>query len=70
MAWLRGALSQVGLGIKRETERKQHQSTTDDQAIVHRLPSLAGEPALGRVLVVPNFFHLIMMETSVFLAFF
>uniref|UniRef100_A0A8C7QDR0 DNA-directed RNA polymerase n=1 Tax=Oncorhynchus mykiss TaxID=8022 RepID=A0A8C7QDR0_ONCMY len=28
---------------------------------------LAGQPALGRVLVVPNFFHLRMMEATVFL---
>jgi hypothetical protein len=29
--------------------------------------SLAGRPALGRVLVVPNVFHLRMMEATVFL---
>jgi hypothetical protein len=29
--------------------------------------SLAGWPALGRILVVPNFFHLRMMEATVFL---
>ena len=28
---------------------------------------LAGSPALGRVLVVPNFFHLRMMEATLFL---
>ena len=32
-----------------------------------RLLSLAGRPALGRVLVLPNFFHLRMMEGTVFL---
>ena len=32
-----------------------------------RLLSLAGQPALGRVLVVPNFFHLRIMEATVFL---
>ena len=30
----------------------------------HRLRSLAGRPALGKVLVVPNFFHLRMMEAT------
>ena len=29
--------------------------------------SLTGRPARGRVLVVPNFFHLRMMEATVFL---
>ena len=29
--------------------------------------SFAGQPALGIVLVVPNFFHLRMMEATVFL---
>ena len=37
------------------------------KANVPRLLSLAGWPALGRVLVVPNFFHLRMMESTVFL---
>ena len=37
------------------------------KALLPRLLSLAGQPALGRVLVVPNFFHLRMMETNVFL---
>ena len=36
-------------------------------AFLPRLLSLAGQSALGRVLVVPNFFHLRMMETAVFL---
>ena len=31
------------------------------------LPRLAGQPASGRVLVVPNFIHLRMMEATVFL---
>ena len=31
------------------------------------LPQLLRRPALGRVLVVPNFFHLRMMEATVFL---
>ena len=34
------------------------------------LLSLAGQPALGRVLVVPNFFNLRMMEATVFLGIF
>ena len=38
-----------------------------DQGLLPRLLSLAGRPALGRVLVVPNFFHLRMMEANVFL---
>jgi hypothetical protein len=33
------------------------------------LLSLAGRPALGTVLVVPNFFHLRMMEATVFLGY-
>ena len=37
------------------------------KAILLRLLSLAGQPALGRVLVVPNFFHLRMMEATMFL---
>ncbi|WP_217700678.1 hypothetical protein, partial [Edwardsiella tarda] len=36
------------------------------KALLHLLLSLAGQPALGRVLVVPNFFHLRMMEATVF----
>ena len=32
-----------------------------------QLLSLANQPALGRVLVVPNFFNLRMMEATVFL---
>ena len=32
-----------------------------------RLLSLAGRPALGRVLVVPNIFHLRVMEAALFL---
>jgi hypothetical protein len=36
-------------------------------ALLPQLLSLAGWPALGRVLVAPNFFHLIMMEATVFL---
>ena len=35
--------------------------------ILPRLFSLVGRPALGRVLVVPNFIHLRMMEATVFL---
>ena len=41
--------------------------TSLTKALLPRLPSLAGRPALGRVLVVPNFFHLRMMEATVFL---
>ena len=37
------------------------------KALLPRLLSLAGWPALGRVLIVPNFFHLRMMEATVFL---
>ena len=41
--------------------------TSLTKVLLHRLLSLAGLPALGRVLVVPNFFHLRMMEATVFL---
>ena len=41
--------------------------TSLTMALLPRLLSLAGRPALGRVLVVPNFFHLRMMEATVFL---
>ena len=41
--------------------------TSLTKAILPRLLSLAGRPALGRVLVVPSFFHLRMMEATVFL---
>uniref|UniRef100_A0A4W5JNL5 Superoxide dismutase [Cu-Zn] n=1 Tax=Hucho hucho TaxID=62062 RepID=A0A4W5JNL5_9TELE len=34
-----------------------------------RLLILAGRPGVGRVLVVPNFFHVRMMETTVFLGY-
>ena len=37
------------------------------KTLLPRLLSLARRPALGRVLVVPNFFHLRMMEATVFL---
>ena len=37
------------------------------KALFPRLLSLAGRPALGRVLVVPNFFHLRMLEATLFL---
>ena len=37
------------------------------KALLPRLLSLAGPPALGRVLVVPNVFHLRMMEATAFL---
>ena len=37
------------------------------KAIHLQLLSLAGRPALGSILVVPNFFHLRMMEATVFL---
>jgi hypothetical protein len=40
--------------------------TSLTKAFFPRLLSLAWRPALGRVLVVPNFFHLIMMEATVF----
>jgi hypothetical protein len=36
------------------------------KALLPRLLSLAGMPALGRVLVVPNFFHFKMIEATVF----
>ena len=37
------------------------------KALLPQLLSLAERPALGRVLLVPNFFHLRMMEATVFL---
>jgi hypothetical protein len=37
------------------------------KALLLRLLSLAGRPALVRVLVAPNFFNLGMMEATVFL---
>ena len=37
------------------------------KALIRRLLSLARRPALGRGMVVPNFFHLRMMEATVFL---
>ena len=37
------------------------------KALLPQLLSLAGRPALGRVLLVSNFFHLRMMETTVYL---
>ena len=37
------------------------------KGLLPRLLSLAGRPALGRVLVVPNFFHLRVIEATVFL---
>jgi hypothetical protein len=39
------------------------------KALLPRLLSLARRTALGRFLVVPNFFHLRMMEATVFLVF-
>ena len=36
-------------------------------ALLPRVLSLDGRPALGRVLVVPNFFHLRMKDVTVFL---
>ena len=41
--------------------------TSLTKALLPRLLSLARWPALGRVLVVPNFFHLRIMEATVFL---
>ena len=41
--------------------------TSLTKAHLPRLLSLAGRQALGRVLVVPNFFHLRMMDATVFL---
>ena len=37
------------------------------KALLPRLLSLPGQPALGTVLVLPNFFHLRVMEATVFL---
>ena len=37
------------------------------KALLPRLLSLAGRPALGRVVVVPNFLHLRTMQATVFL---
>ena len=39
--------------------------TSLTEALLPRSLSLAGRPTLGRVLVVPNFFHLRMMEATV-----
>ncbi len=39
--------------------------TSLDKTILNQLLSLARRPALGRVLVVPNFFHIRMMEATV-----
>jgi hypothetical protein len=41
--------------------------TSLTKVLLLRLLSLAGRSALGRVLVVPNFFQLRMMEATVFL---
>ena len=41
--------------------------TSLTKALLPRLLSLTGMAALGRVLVVPNIFHLRMMEATVFL---
>ena len=40
--------------------------TSLTKALLPRFLSLAGRPALGRVLVVPNLFNLRMMEATVF----
>ena len=37
------------------------------KALLPRLLNLAGQPVRGRVLVVPNYFHLRLMEATVFL---
>ena len=49
------------------TEELWSSVTSLTKALLSRLLSFAGRPALGRVLVVPSFFHLRMMETTVFL---
>ena len=41
--------------------------TSLTKAFLLQLLSFAGRPALGRVLVVSNFFHLRMMDATVFL---
>ena len=41
--------------------------TSLTKPLLSRFLNLAGRPALGRVLMVPNFFHLRMMEATVFL---
>ena len=41
--------------------------TSLSNALLPLLLSLAGRPFLGRVLGVPNFFHLRMMEATVYL---
>ena len=41
--------------------------TSLTKALLPRMLSLARRPALGSILVVPNFFHLRMMEAIVFL---
>ena len=40
--------------------------TSPTKTLLPRFLSLAGRPALGRVLVFPNFFYLRMMEATVF----
>ncbi len=40
--------------------------TSVDKALLHQLLSLARRPALGRILVVSNFFHLRVTETTCF----
>ena len=42
-------------------------ATSLTKALLLRLLSLAGQTALGRDWVVPNFFHLSMIETTMFL---
>ena len=44
--------------------------TSLTKVLLPRLLSLAGRPALGRVVVVPNVFHLRMTEFTVFLGMF
>jgi hypothetical protein len=41
--------------------------TSQTKSLLPRLLSLAGLPALGRDFVLPNFFHLRMVEATVFL---
>ena len=45
-------------------------ATSLTKALLHRLLSLVRQPALGRVLVIPNFFHLRMMGATVLLGIF
>jgi hypothetical protein len=56
-----------GSPISTEELRSSVRVASLTKALLPRLLSLVGQPALGRVLVIPNFFHLRMIEATVFL---